>query len=250
MNKRIIGTFIAAVILVVALIGVTVNYIQLSDKYTKALNRMAELERELEAPKITTIPAPTIKATATPTKTPTPTKTLTPTPTETPTPEPTVEVVEIVEPEVEEIVEEYYEEEYVEEEYYEESAAEAYEEPEVQEEYYEEPEPEEYYEEPAANTSEYLYNITDLSRAGIINYNGYRFTWYTSNEWTGNPAYGKPEGSWVDENGCWRDPDGYLMLASDSLAPYSVVDTPFGLQGKIYDCGPGADDILDVYTAW
>ncbi len=239
-----IGAMALILALITGIIFTTARYVEISGKYDKALERMGELERELAAPKIITIPAPTATPTPSPTPkaTPTPTKTPSPTPTPTPTPEPTVEVVEIVEEVITED-EEVFEEVYIEEEYYEEPAAEAYVEPEetyVEEEYYEEP----------SSGSEYLYNITDLSHIGIIYYNGYRFTWYTSNEWTGNPAYGRPEGMWLDENGCWRDPEGYLMFASDSLAPYSVVDTPFGIPGRIYDCGPGADDLLDLYTAW
>lgn len=254
MRKEFILRLICLIVIVgfgIGLIFSVQKYTTISNKYDKALERIAELERELATPKVTTIPAPTAtpkpSPSLTPTKTPTPTPT--PTPTETPTPEPVVEE-EIIEPEI-------VEEPIVEEEYYEEPAAEAYIEEQSSEEYYEEAAAqeevyeEEYYEEPASTYgSEALYNITDLSHAGIINYNGYRFTWYTSNEWTGNPAYGRPEGTWLDENGCWRDPEGYLMLASDSLAPYSVVSTPFGVDGRIYDCGPGADDILDIYTAW
>ena len=54
----------------------------------------------------------------------------------------------------------------------------------------------------------------------------------------------------VDENGYVCDENGYICLASDSLDKGTVVYTPLGKDGKVYDCGPGSDDILDVYVSW
>ena len=47
------------------------------------------------------------------------------------------------------------------------------------------------------------------------------------------------------------DGDGYIVLAADlSMLPrYSIVDTPFGREGKVYDTGC-AYGVLDVYVRW
>jgi selenocysteine lyase/cysteine desulfurase len=43
------------------------------------------------------------------------------------------------------------------------------------------------------------------------------------------------------------DAEGYIVLASGTLAKGTVVNTPFGKAGKVYDSGCAADT-LDVYT--
>lgn len=45
------------------------------------------------------------------------------------------------------------------------------------------------------------------------------------------------------------DKNGYICLASSSLKKGTVVKTPFGAKGKVYDCGC-ARGTLDVYTNW
>ncbi len=52
-----------------------------------------------------------------------------------------------------------------------------------------------------------------------------------------------PKGYVCDEN-------DYICLASDFLPKGTVVSTPFGKAGKVYDCGCGDNITLDVYVNW
>lgn len=83
----------------------------------------------------------------------------------------------------------------------------------------------------------------DFKSQGIINQNGYRYSYYSSNvlrhyrtdEWT------------AGDDGIYRDSDGYVVAASDAHPQGSTVDTPFG-KGKVYDTGVGRNDTIDIYT--
>ena len=88
----------------------------------------------------------------------------------------------------------------------------------------------------------------DMQNLGIVSWGGYRFTWYSEKAL---PGYDLPiPGRHVDENGYVCDENNYICLASDSLSKGTVVATPLGKEGKIYDCGTGCDDILDIYVSW
>lgn len=88
----------------------------------------------------------------------------------------------------------------------------------------------------------------DFCILGIITWGDYRYTWYSENVLPGGGL--DIVGRHSDDNGYICDSEGYICLASDSLAKGTIVDTPFGKQGKVYDCGCGSDDILDVYVNW
>ena len=113
----------------------------------------------------------------------------------------------------------------------------------VEEEYYEEPT---YYEEATYEPEESYSNGSGLTKqSGVNQYNGRRETYYSSNvlrhyridEWH------------TDENGVWRDSDGYVVVAADDIPEGGLVDTSFG-EGKVYDCGVGYDGGTDIYTNW
>lgn len=89
--------------------------------------------------------------------------------------------------------------------------------------------------------------IPDLYYAGVINWGGYRWTWYSERVLPGGGL--AIPGRHTDAAGYVRDADSYLCLASGELAKGTIVDTPFGSAGKVYDyCGtPGT---LDVYVNW
>ena len=55
--------------------------------------------------------------------------------------------------------------------------------------------------------------------------------------------------SWINDEGFVCDQEGYIILASVDLDPYTIVETPFGYMGKVYDTGC-PHGILDVYTNW
>lgn len=88
-------------------------------------------------------------------------------------------------------------------------------------------------------------NGTGLTRSGGVNYhNGWKETYYSS-----NVAYHYRTGEWTaDENGVYRDAEGYVIVASSSDAQGAVVDTSFGA-GKVYDTGC-AEGTHDIYTNW
>lgn len=94
-----------------------------------------------------------------------------------------------------------------------------------------------------------VYSPDELQNAGVINWGGYQWTYYSE---LILPGYGLDiPGRHTTSDGYVCDGDGYVVLATDlSMLPrYSVVDTPFGYTGKVYDTGC-AYGILDVYVGW
>lgn len=140
---------------------------------------------------------------------------------------------------------EEHEESYEEEEYYEEEEVYI-----VEEDYYEESYEEEYHEETEENSyhSEGSYTLSDLQYHGVINWNGNRYTYYSQQVLPGGGL--KIPGRHVNTGGFVSDGDGYIVLANDVLDRGTVVSTPFGYHGKIYDrFGTGKPSHhFDVYT--
>lgn len=92
------------------------------------------------------------------------------------------------------------------------------------------------------------YTAEEFQELGIISWSAYRYTWYSELDMPGEGLI--IDGRHVDENGFVCDIDNYICVASDSLDRGTIVDTPFGKQGKVYDCGCGYDDIIDCYVSW
>lgn len=97
--------------------------------------------------------------------------------------------------------------------------------------------------------SEVIYTAAYFKQAGVLNWGGSKWTWYTQRILPG-------EGLWIpgrhlDENGYVCDENGYICCAADlSYIPrYTVIETPLGKLGKIYDTGC-AYGVIDVYTDW
>ncbi len=102
-------------------------------------------------------------------------------------------------------------------------------------------------------TTEYIetyyaeYSPYDLQTMGVIYWGNYRYTYYSE---LVLPGYGLAiDGRHVDENGFVCDGNGYICVASSALAWGTIVDTPFGKQGKVYDSGC-AYDTIDIYVHW
>lgn len=94
-----------------------------------------------------------------------------------------------------------------------------------------------------------VYSPDEFQNAGVISWGGYEWTYYSE---LILPGYGlNIPGRHTTSDGYVCDGDGYVVLAADlSMLPrYSVVDTPFGYTGKVYDTGC-AYGILDVYVGW
>ena len=102
-------------------------------------------------------------------------------------------------------------------------------------------------EEEITTYSESLYSPSEFQYQGVIYWGGWRWTWYSERVLPGGGL--NIPGRWTDDLGYVRDENGYICLASSTLSKGTVVDTPFGSQGKVYDSGC-AGDTLDVYVNW
>ena len=94
-------------------------------------------------------------------------------------------------------------------------------------------------------SSSATYSASQLKSMGVINWGGWRWTWYSQRVLPGGGL--NIPGRHVDSNGYVCDGNGYICLASGSLSKGTVVNTPFGKMGKVYDSGCAANT-LDVYT--
>ena len=94
-----------------------------------------------------------------------------------------------------------------------------------------------------------VYTPAYFKQMGVLHWGGHTWTWYSQRIL---PGYGLwIPGRHVDEKGYVCDENDYICLASNLsyLPRYTVVDTPFGKWGKIYDTGCGYG-VLDVYVDW
>ena len=93
-----------------------------------------------------------------------------------------------------------------------------------------------------------IYSPSYFRRAGRISWGGWQWTWYSERIL---PGYGlRIPGRHTDAQGYVRDGEGYLCLASDVHRKGTVLETPVGGYGKVYDCGCGNNYTLDVYVGW
>ena len=97
------------------------------------------------------------------------------------------------------------------------------------------------------NVTKAKYSASYFKKIGVINWGGYKWTWYSENVLPGGGL--KIPGRNNDSNGYICDENDYICLASSTLKKGTIIDTPFGKKGKIYDCGCAAG-ILDVYVGW
>ncbi len=103
------------------------------------------------------------------------------------------------------------------------------------------------YTEPQPAPPEVYYTPWEFKYKGVIRWNDWRWTWYSEKVLPGRGL--KIPGRHNDENGYVCDGDGYICLSSSDLPRGTVLDTPFGKQGKIYDTGC-PHGTIDVYVAW
>lgn len=129
------------------------------------------------------------------------------------------------------------------EEVKEEETEETQEETEETEETQERPAEETEKEVPSGNSD--YYSASDLRFMGEIYSGGYRWTWYSQNVLPGGGL--NIPGRHVDENGYVCDGNGRICLASGDYGYGTVVPTPFGKEGCVYDSGCDSGT-LDVYV--
>lgn len=91
------------------------------------------------------------------------------------------------------------------------------------------------------------YEPYELYNMGRLYWGDYQYTWYSERVL---PGYGLAiDGRHTDADGFVCDGDGYICVAASSLNKGTIVDTPFGRQGKVYDAGCDWG-VIDVYVNW
>ena len=93
-----------------------------------------------------------------------------------------------------------------------------------------------------------IYSLRDLRFHGVINWGGYKFTYYSQSVLPGGGL--KIPGRHINASGYVADGDGYIVVASNPSIPRgTVINTPFGYQGKVYDrCASCTPNWYDIYT--
>lgn len=104
-------------------------------------------------------------------------------------------------------------------------------------------------EEMMSEFTEAAYTPGELRYHGVLHWNGHKWTWYSEKVLFGGGL--DIPGRYTDEDGFVCDEDGYICLAAstDYISYDTVIDTPFGRPGKIYDSGC-AYGTIDVYVGW
>ncbi len=102
-------------------------------------------------------------------------------------------------------------------------------------------------EEKPSTQTEIIYTAKTFKNRGVIWWNGWRWTWYSQRVLPGKGL--KIPGRHVNENGYVVDANGRICLASSKLKKGTIVSTPFGAEGCVYDSGC-ASNTLDVYVSW
>ena len=91
------------------------------------------------------------------------------------------------------------------------------------------------------------YSSRYFKSMGVVHYGGKRWTWYSQRVLPGGGL--NIPGRHLDDNGYVCDKNNYICLASNDLQKGTIINTPFGKQGKIYDCGCELGTI-DTYVGW
>ena len=88
------------------------------------------------------------------------------------------------------------------------------------------------------------YSYSYFMRMGVIRWGGYRWTYYSQSVLPGGGL--NIPGRHVS-GGYVRDKNGYICLSSNDLSRGTIISTPFGSKGKVYDYGV-ASGTIDVYV--
>ena len=108
---------------------------------------------------------------------------------------------------------------------------------------------EETVEEPVVTSTDATYTPGELRYHGVLRWGGSKWTWYSEKVLPGGGL--DIPGRHLDDDGFVCDEEGYICLAADGnyIVKGTVIDTPFGRPGKIYDCGCDYGTV-DVYVGW
>lgn len=98
-------------------------------------------------------------------------------------------------------------------------------------------------------TLEAAYTASDFQWLGVITWGGSKWTYYSQRVLPGTGL--NIPGRHVDESGFVCDENDYIVLAADLsyISRGTVIETPFGKYGKIYDTGC-AYGVVDCYCDW
>lgn len=92
-----------------------------------------------------------------------------------------------------------------------------------------------------------VYSATEFMNMGVIYWNDWRWTWYSERVLPGGGL--NIPGRYADSSGYICDENDYICLSASSLDKGTIISTPFGKSGKVYDTGC-ATDTIDVYVNW
>lgn len=91
------------------------------------------------------------------------------------------------------------------------------------------------------------YTVEDFMYNGVIDWNGWRYTYYSEQILPGGGL--QIPGRWSDGQFV-RDENGYLCVACNDLEQGTYVDTPFG-PAIVYDwVGDDVHGLIDIYVSW
>ena len=92
------------------------------------------------------------------------------------------------------------------------------------------------------------YTLSQFKFNGVIHDGGRKFTYYSQSVLPGGGL--SIPGRHVSSAGYVSDKDGYIVVASNRSIPKgTVIDTPFGSKGKVYDiCASCDSKWFDIYT--
>lgn len=92
------------------------------------------------------------------------------------------------------------------------------------------------------------YSLSQFQFHGVINSGGKKFTYYSQSVLPGGGL--KIPGRHINAGGYVADDSGYIVVASNkSISKGTVIDTPFGYKGKVYDvCEACTVNWYDIYT--
>lgn len=91
------------------------------------------------------------------------------------------------------------------------------------------------------------YTCERFKYLGRVWYGNYTYTWYSQRLLPGGGL--NIPGRHLNEYGLVVDENEYVVVAGDDLEKGTIIDTPIGIQGIVYDAGSGGGN-LDIYCDW
>ena len=90
-----------------------------------------------------------------------------------------------------------------------------------------------------------VYTARNLRKSGRLKWGGKSWTWYSQKQLPGKTL--KIPGRHVSKEGFICDKNGYICIAARGIKKGTLIVTPFGRFGKVYDSGCPRG-VMDIYT--